>query len=335
MIARRARAWQRRTGSAHEQPSRRLAGLCRMIASLRGGAIECRGSVDLVWHAAEPHRRRILQADEVVWLYPGRARIPDAGLDLDAHDRPDVVLEVDHTTDVRRGKRDLYAEWGFPEVWVYVPDVTPPARPAGRAPGLTIHRLHGGRYRTVAASPAFAGWTAAEIHAALNEPEPSPATDRVLDRIAQALGARELFGRPGAAVLRAPALLLQIDQQWNMFSPEPARWSRFLVARGETAGGRSVDLLVDGQPRGAGAAMSPPSGRFGRDRWRAYFGYLRRLPADARERLGNAAQDGDDRLARVRLYRVSAPIGLASDPEPSGRSPRVRELLTVAVGTPR
>ena len=93
-------------------------------------------------------------------------------------------------------------------------------------------------------------------------------------------------GAPLPAFLQAPALALQIDQQWNMFSPEPARWSRFLVARGETAAGRAVDLLVDGQPRGTVAAMPPPSGRFGRDRWRAYFNYLRRLPADTRDRLG-------------------------------------------------
>ena len=51
-------------------------------------------------------------------------------------------------------------------------------------------------------------------------------------------------------------------------------------------GGEMVDLLVDGEPRGAGAPLPPPSGRFGRDRWRAYFNYLRRQPADARERLG-------------------------------------------------
>ena len=179
------------TGGAHEQPSRRLAGLCRLIASLRGGAIECRGSVDLVWNAGERERRRILQADEVVWLYPGRARIPDGGLELGVHDRPDVVLEVDHTTDVRRGKLGLYAAWGFPEVWVDVPDVTTPARRPGLAPGLTVHRLDGGRYRPAAASAAFPGWTAAEIHTALNEPKPSSATDRVLDRVAGALRDRD------------------------------------------------------------------------------------------------------------------------------------------------
>ena len=179
------------TGGTHEQPSRRLAGLCRLIASLRGGAIECRGSVDLIRNAGEPERRRILQADEVVWLYPGRARIPDGGLRLGVHDRPDVVLEVDHTTDVRRGKLGLYAAWGFPEVWVEVPDVATPSRPPGLAPGLTVHRLDGARYRTATASAAFPGWTAAEIHAALNETKPSSATDRVLDRVARALGDRD------------------------------------------------------------------------------------------------------------------------------------------------
>ena len=95
-------------------------------------------------------------------------RIPDAGLIVGVHDLPDVVLEVDHTTDVRRGKLALYAAWGFPEVWVDVPDVPSP----GRAPGLTVHRLAGVGYRTASASAGFPGLTAAEIHAALNEPAP-------------------------------------------------------------------------------------------------------------------------------------------------------------------
>ena len=130
-----------------------------------------------------------------------------------------------------------------------------------------------------------------------------------------------------------------------MFSPEPARWSRFLVARGETAGGGTVDLLVDGQPPGAGTAMHPPSGRFARDRWRAYFGYLRRQPEEARERLGrrlatwlgrqwNAAHGGDDRLTRIRLYRADRLIALASDPEAGHRRTRVRELAAVSLGAP-
>lgn len=191
------------TGGAHERPSRRLAALCEVIASLRGGPIECRGSVDLVWNAAERSRRRILQADEVVWIYPARARIPEGGLILGTHDLPDVVLEVDHTTDVRRGKLDLYAAWRFPEVWVEVPDVTPPSRPAGRTPGLTVYRrAAAGRYRAAAASGALPGWTADAIHAALNEPVRSPATARALERVARTLGARDGTGPDDTPWLR-------------------------------------------------------------------------------------------------------------------------------------
>ena len=182
------------TGGTHEKPSRRLSALGEVIASRRGGPIECQGSMDLVWNAGQRERRRIMQADEVAYLYPARARIPKDGLVIGEHDLPDVVLEVDHTTDVRRGKLGLYAAWGFPEVWVEVPDVTSPSRPAGRAPGLTIHRLDAGRYRTVAASVAFPGWTADEIHVALNEPTRSAATDRALKRVARALGARDGTG---------------------------------------------------------------------------------------------------------------------------------------------
>ena len=191
------------TSGTHEQPSRRLSALSEVIASLRGGPIECRGSMDLIWNAGERERRRIMQADEVAYLYPARARIPgETGLVLGEHDRPDVVLEVDHTTDVRRGKLGLYAAWGFLEVWVEVPDVTSPSRPVGRVPGLTIHRLDAGRYRTVAASVAFPGWTAAEIHGALNEPVRSDATDRALARVARARGTRDGTGPEDTPWLR-------------------------------------------------------------------------------------------------------------------------------------
>ena len=190
------------TSRTHETPSRRLSAFGEVIASIRGGPIECCGSMDLIWNAGQRERRRILQADELAYLYPARARLPRDGLVIGEHDLPDVVLEVDHTTDVRRGKLDLYAAWGFPEVWVEVPDVTSPSRPAARAPGLTIHRLDAGRYRTVAASVAFPGWTADEIHVALNEPVRSAATARALKRVARALGARDGTGPKDTQWLR-------------------------------------------------------------------------------------------------------------------------------------
>ena len=110
------------------------------------------------------------------------------------HDFPDVVLEVDHTTDVRRGKLGLYEAWGFPELWVEVSDERAAGRPRGRRPGLTIHRLVTGAYHASAASGVFPGWTAAEIHAGLNETMLSERTFAVLQRVGVALGARDGTG---------------------------------------------------------------------------------------------------------------------------------------------
>ena len=182
------------TSRTHEQPSQRLAALCQVIAAVRGAPIECYGSMDLILRNERGEKWRILQADQVVYLYPGRARLPVHGLAIGEHDLPDVVVEVDHTTDVQRGKLGLYEAWGFPEVWVDVPDQTSPSRPAGRTPGLTIHLLAGDRYRTETVSRAFPGWTAAEIHTAMNEPLPSAATTRVLERVGRELGARDGTG---------------------------------------------------------------------------------------------------------------------------------------------
>ena len=82
-------------------------------------------------------------------------------MELGEHDFPDVVLEVDHTTDVYRGKLRLYEAWGFPEVWVEVPNYRAVSRPKRRRAGLTIHVLEGGEYRESVESRAFPGWSAA------------------------------------------------------------------------------------------------------------------------------------------------------------------------------
>ena len=180
------------TGFAHEGPSQRLAGLAQLIAAARGAPIECCGAMDLILRDERGERRRIMQADQSVYLHPARARRPHAaGMEIGMHDHPDVVLEVDNTTDVRRGKLGLYEEWGFPEVWVEVPDRYTAGRPAGRKPGLVIHLLTGGRYHTAPESRAFMGWTAEEIHAAMNEAELSMATSDALTRVGRALGTRE------------------------------------------------------------------------------------------------------------------------------------------------
>ena len=84
-----------------------------------------------------------------------------------------------------------------------VPDAPSPSRPHRRRPGLTIHVLEQGRYRVAAASRAFPGWRAEEIHLALNEPVPSAQTSAAVERVAAALGAREGTGPDDDPLLRS------------------------------------------------------------------------------------------------------------------------------------
>ena len=172
----------------HEGTSRRLPHLAERIASLRGTPIVSYGSVTLLVRDEAGEPRRAMEADETLYLHPTRAATPRKSLIIGENDFPDVVLEVDHTTDVRPGKLLLYEAWGFPELWVIVPpEGASPRRPAG----VTIHRLQDGRYRSMPTSGAFPGWTAGEIYDAMTEPTPSAATCRVLERVGRTLGARE------------------------------------------------------------------------------------------------------------------------------------------------
>ena len=175
----------------HEGTSRRLPHLAERIASVRGAPIVSFGSVTLLVRDAEGEPRRAMEADETLYLHPTRSTTPRQSLVVGEHDFPDVVLEVDHTTDVRPGKLLLYEAWGFPELWVIVP---PEGASLRRPAGVTIHRLRDARYRSMPASGVFPGWTAAEIYDAMTEPTPSAATCRVLERVGRALGAREGTG---------------------------------------------------------------------------------------------------------------------------------------------
>ena len=132
-----------------------------------------------------------MSADQVVYLHPAEARPRGGGIEYGGDALPDVVLEVDYSTDVRRRKLSIYESWGFPEVWVEVPDASWRYRPKSRRSALTIHVLEGGRYVEAASSRAFPGWTAAEIHKTLNEPEASLATVDVVRRVAGVLGGAE------------------------------------------------------------------------------------------------------------------------------------------------
>ena len=153
---------------------------------LRGSRIACFGSADLVRLDATGRKRWLMQADQVLYLHPDRVRLQGPAIDVDADPLPDVVLEVDHTTDVRRRKLGIYKESGFPEIWVLVPWES-----SVRAPGLTIHVRHGEEYQEEAASRAFPGWRVEEIHRALTEAPLSETAWRALERTALTMGARE------------------------------------------------------------------------------------------------------------------------------------------------
>ena len=174
------------TSIYHEQPSRQLAQMAGRFAMLCGSRIVCFGSSDLVRHDAAGRKRWLMQADEVLYLHPDRSRLQGPAIDVDEDPLPEVVLEVDHTTDVRRRKLGIYKESGFPEIWVLVPwDASV------RTPGLTIHVRRGEGYREEAESRAFPGWRAEEIHLALTEDPMSETAWRSLERVASAMGARE------------------------------------------------------------------------------------------------------------------------------------------------
>ena len=170
----------------HEGPSRNLTRTTARFAMLRGSRIECYGSSDLVLLDATGRKRWLMQADETLYLHPDRVRLAGPGIYVGADPLPDVVLEVDHTTDVRRRKLGIYEEGGFPEVWVLVPWES-----SVRTPGLTIHVYHGEKYREEPESRAFPGWRAEEIYRALTESPRSETAWPALERVALSMGARE------------------------------------------------------------------------------------------------------------------------------------------------
>ena len=178
---------------AHERPGCRLVECCQVIAASRGSGMTCMGAMDLWLPDERGARRKILQADQCVYLHPADARLPEGhGMTLGVHDFPDVVLEVDHTTDVRRGKLKLYEAWGFPEIWVEVPDRYTRSRRPGARPGVTIWlRGEDGGYRESPASGAFPGWRTDEIHAALGDAPWTEGICETLDRVGRGLGAAE------------------------------------------------------------------------------------------------------------------------------------------------
>ena len=189
-------AWMVREGPtpAHEIPAHGLSALLERVSQARGARIICCGATTFYERGPAGEHIRAMEADQTVFLDAARAwTMPSPPTVLGEDPVPDVVLEVDHTTDVRRRKLHEYEKWRFPEVWVEVPDAPHRSRPRNRPSALTIHVLCGetGRYAEAAASRALPGWTATEIHLALNQPQRSAETWRALERVGRALGERE------------------------------------------------------------------------------------------------------------------------------------------------
>ncbi len=188
------------TTTFHEYGARRLTRLTWMMAMRRGSPITVVGSADFVVREENRHRR-VMQADESVYLRMEDA-LEDPWIEAGVHCLPDVVLEVDHSTDARRYKLGVYESWGFPEVWIEVPDADWLHRPGNRRSALAIHVLEGGRYREAASSRSFPTWTAREIHRALNGSAVSAETVEDLRRVADALAANEGTGPDDDPLLR-------------------------------------------------------------------------------------------------------------------------------------
>ena len=204
---RRLEFWDGRTETAwracdvsphHEGPSRRLVQMAERVASLRGSPIRCFGSSALARLDERGRKRWLMEADEVLYLHATRARLQGSLIDVDEDPLPDVVLEVDHTTDVRRRKLGIYMACGFPEIWVLVPWVS-----SRRERGLRIHVRGEDGYREVPESTAFPGWKAEDIRLALTEDPLSARAWRALERAALAMGAREGTGPENDPLLRS------------------------------------------------------------------------------------------------------------------------------------
>ena len=182
-------AWQvcEPTSIYHELPGQELARLTERIAAVRGEAIKSYGTGDLLIRDDQGEKHVIMQPDQVLYLHPHKVRRLGHAIEVRDDELPDIVLEVDLTTDVRYRKMGIYEEWGFRELWVEIPERRAPSRP-NRKPGVTIRVLGPRGYEETLESRAFPTWTADEIHTALNEEVLSASTVAVLRRVGRALG---------------------------------------------------------------------------------------------------------------------------------------------------
>lgn len=178
-------AWVLRdTSPRHEHPSSRLVALVSDIGKMRGTPISMYGTADLQERTPDGARVYAAQPDQMIYL-DCPDELPQVII-VGNFPLPDVVFEVDLTTDIRDRKLDLFASWGVPELWVEVPDAGMPSK--RKRSGLTIYVIDNGTYRESPESDAFPTWSAREIHASLNEPWTSSITVASLRRVGEAMG---------------------------------------------------------------------------------------------------------------------------------------------------
>jgi len=180
-----------------------------------------------------------VQADQLVYL--ARPEDPPPVIVVGSFPLPNVVFEVDLTTDVRERKLGLYESWGVPELWVEVPDADMPSK--RQRPGLAIYVLVDGRYRTSAESVAFPTWSAPEIHRALNEPWMSTMTVATVQRVGEAMGRAVGTGPEddpflGAERLAARRKGLEAGRRAGLLEERVSMLEGLLAARNITVAGR-------------------------------------------------------------------------------------------------
>ncbi|MDE0442276.1 MAG: Uma2 family endonuclease [Gammaproteobacteria bacterium] len=267
-------AWELREPSLrHEWPRSRLAQLIGDIGRMRGAPIALLGTTGLQERDARGTRVRAVQADELVSL-DWRYGLPDVFV-VGELPLPDVVFEVDLTTDIRDRKLDVYAAWGIPELWVEVPDADMPSK--RKRSGLAIFLLDDGTFRESAESAAFPTLSAREIHAALNEPSTSAATVETVRRVGGIMGRRAGTGPDDDPFLSVERQLSRREGQ----------------RQGHREGHREGrTFMLEGLLRARGIDITPTS--------RAEADRIAALPQDRILRAALDSTDSDDFLSRLR-----------------------------------
>ena len=218
---RRFELWDRRAGTAwelrdgpsamHEWPIQALHEMMVHIGTVRGVRAPCYGNRGLALLDDDGKRLRVLHPDQSVYLNPPMNYDGHGDIPVKQSGYPDIVMEVDNTTDTRKGKLALYEDMGVPELWIEVPEFWReypgqklPRRPPGVVPGLTIFLLEGGKYRRYPASRALLGWKAEDIHAALNDfGELSAQLCATLEELGRRFGARTGTGPDDHRLMRS------------------------------------------------------------------------------------------------------------------------------------